>query len=150
MNFIVTPKLAEVLITKISIMNLKRTFMEGGPTFMGILTILLIITTAWIIFQFVVAYRSKETNLVKSLRMIGYGKTLGLFALVTGILGQLIGFTAMFDAIGSAMAAGEEVNPILVYGGIKVTMIVTIYGILIYLFSLLLWFIASSILEKKR
>lgn len=130
-------------------MNLKRTFMEGGPTFMGILTILLIITTAWIIYQFIVAYRSTEGSNEKSLRKIGYGKSLGLFAMVTGFLGQLIGFTAMFDAIGRAYAAGEEIKPILVYGGIKVTMIVSMYGILIYLFSILLWFVACLVIEKK-
>jgi len=38
---------------------------------------------------------------------------------------------------------------VLVYGGIKVTMIVTMYGMLIYLLSILLWFIASIMIEKK-
>ena len=130
-------------------MNLKQKFLEGGPTFMGILTILLIITTAWIIYQFVVAYRSEQTNHEKSLRKIGYGKSLGLFAMITGFLGQLIGFTAMFDAIEMAFAAGNEIKPVLIYGGIKATMIVTMYGILIYLFSILLWFVASLLIEKK-
>lgn len=130
-------------------MILKQKFYEGGPTFMGFLTIILIVTTAWFIYQFVVAYRSKLANPEKSLRMLAYGKTLGLFAMITGFLGQLIGFTGMFDALELAAGAGKEIQPALVYGGIKVTMICSIYGILIYLFSILLWFVATSIIEKR-
>ncbi len=116
---------------------------------MGFLTIILIIMAAWFVFQFVVAYKSKLANPEKSLRMLGYGKTLGLFAMITGFLGQLIGFTGMFDALELAAGAGEEIQPALVYGGIKVTMICSMYGILIYLFSILLWFVSSSIIEKR-
>ena len=130
-------------------MNVKQMFFEGGPFFMGILTILFIITTAWIIYHFVIAYGTKEANREKSLRMLGYGKSLGLFAMISGFLGQMVGLTAMFDAIGRTLAAGGQVSPKMVYGGIKVTMIVPMYGILIYLFALLLWLVASSIIEKR-
>lgn len=81
--------------------------------------------------------------------MFGYGKSMGLFALVTGIVGQMNGLYAMFETIENTIKDGEEVIPALVFEGIKVTMIVTIYGMLIYLFSLALWFIASLIIEKK-
>ena len=130
-------------------MKVKQMFFEGGPFFMGILTILFIITTAWIIYHFVVAYGTKEASRKKSLRMLGYGKSLGLFAMISGFLGQMVGLTAMFDAIGRTLAAGGQVSPKMVYGGIKVTMIVPMYGILIYLFALLLWLVASSIIEKR-
>ena len=83
------------------------------------------------------------------LRRFGYGKSMGLFTLVTGIVGQMIGLYSMFSAIEEVSAKGEEVIPSLVFGGIKVTMIVTIYGMLIYLFSLLLWFLSSTLIEKK-
>lgn len=81
--------------------------------------------------------------------MFGYGKSIGLFSLIIGITGQMVGLSAMFSAIEEAIQKGEEVIPVLVYGGIKVTMIVTIYGMLIFLFSLALWFIASIMVEKK-
>jgi hypothetical protein len=74
---------------------------------------------------------------------------IGLFALITGLLGQMVGLYAMFDAIEQIAQKGEEIIPSLVFGGIRVTMIVTFYGILIYLFSLLLWFVASVMIEKK-
>jgi len=129
---------------------MKDLFIMGGPFFMGLLTILLVITTAWIIYHFIVAYSSKNTDKVTLLRKLGYGKSMGLFALTTGILGQLIGFSAMFGSIEELMATGGELKPIMVFGAIRVTMIVTMYGILIYLFSLLLWFIASMLIEKKQ
>lgn len=129
---------------------MKDLFIMGGPLFMGLLTILLVITTAWIIYHFIVAYLSKQTDKVASLRKLGYGKSMGLFALIIGILGQTLGFSAMFSAIEEVTKSGEKIMPHLVFGGIKATMIVTIYGILIYLFSLLLWFIASILIEKKQ
>ncbi|PCI35940.1 MAG: hypothetical protein COB60_01175 [Flavobacteriaceae bacterium] len=128
---------------------MKDLFIKGGPTFMGILTILLIITTAWIIYHFVVGYNSKQANQEKFIRRIEYGKSMGLFALVTGICGQMIGLSGMFHSIEEVVKNGIEINTALVFGGIKVTMICTIYGILIYLLSLVLWFVSSLILEKK-
>jgi len=128
---------------------MKNLFFEGGPTFMGALTILLIITTAWFIYHFVIAISSKQTDKEKLLRRIGYGKSMGLFTMITGITGQMIGLSAMFSSIEDAIKNGMEVTPALVYGGIRVTMIVTIYGMLIYLFSLLLYFVASVIIEQK-
>ena len=117
---------------------------------MGVLSILFVITTAWIIYHFMVAYNLKQPDKAVSVRKLGYGKLMGLFALVTGILGQMVGFTAMFEAIEQVIANGEQLKPELIFGGIKATMIVTIYGILIYLFSLLLWFLASIMIDKKH
>jgi len=37
----------------------------------------------------------------------------------------------------------------MMFGGLKVSMVTTLYGIFIYLLSWLLWFIASNILERK-
>lgn len=128
---------------------MKDLFFRGGPFYMGLLTLLLIIITAWFIYHFIIAYRSKQADKVISLRKLAYGKSMGLFTLMIGIFGQLHGFSAMFDAIEGLIAGGGELKPYMVFGAIKVTMIVTMYGMLIYLFSILLWFIASLIIEKK-
>jgi hypothetical protein len=128
---------------------IENNFIAGGYQFMSVLSLELIIATAWIIYQFVKGYRSKQANKEKILRMIGYGKSIGLFAMVTGFLGQMIGFIAMFEAIQSAVEKGNEIKAHLVYGGIRVTMISATYGVLIFLFTMILWFIASFIIEKK-
>ena len=124
---------------------MKDLFFKGGPIFMGILTILLIITTAWIIYHFVVGFNSKQVNHEKFIRRIEYGKSMGLFALLFGICGQMIGLSGMFSAIEGLV----EVTPPMIFRAVNVTMICTIYGILIYLFSLVLWFATSLTLEKK-
>lgn len=129
---------------------MKELFYRGGPHFMSILTILLIITTAWIMYHFVVAYRSKQTDKTVFLRKLGYGKSMGLFALITGVMGQIIGFSALFSTLKEIKAIGGMLIPERIFGGIQVTMIVTIYGCLIYLLSLLLWFIATMLVEKKQ
>lgn len=122
----------------------------GGTHFMSVLTILLIITTTWIIYHFIFAYTARPTTPKKILRKLSYGKTMGLFTMIVGITGQMNGLYAMFTVIETRTKQGLEIRPEIVFGGIKVTMIVTIYGILIYLFSLVLWFVATILIEKKQ
>lgn len=117
---------------------------------MILLTILLAITTVWMIYHFSVAYYSRQADKTPYLRKLGYGKTMGIFALMTGIFGQMIGFSCMFSSIEEITATEGFIKPEPVFGAIKATMIVTIYGSLIYLFSLLLWFVASLLIEKKQ
>ena len=124
-------------------------FIAGGYEFMSVLSLELIIATAWIIYQFVKGYRSKQPNPEKILRKIGYGKSMGLFALATGFLGQMIGLIGMFEAIGGAVEKAVVIEPHMVYGAIGVTMLSATYGVLIFLFTMILWFIASFIIEKK-
>lgn len=64
-----------------------------------------------------------------------YIKSVGLFSLVLGILAQLIGLYQAFSAIEQA----GNISPALLAGGLKVSMITTIYGIIIFLISYLLW-----------
>ena len=91
-------------------------FMMGGPLFMGILTLVGV--------AMLVAFFLKK-NAVKQL---------GLLALAVGVLGQMIGLFGAFEAIESA---GGVSQPMLA-GGLKVSSITTIYGLLIYVISLLL------------
>jgi len=129
---------------------MKELFYRGGAEFMGALTILLVLTSVWIIYHFIIAYHSKQTNQEKHLRRIGYGKIMGLCALVVGICGQMLGLYSMFHIIEERTETGLELTSEMTMGAIKVTMIVTIYGILIYLFSLLLWFITSTLITKNK
>ncbi len=124
---------------------MKNLFYEGGPLFMGILTVILILMAAWAIYHFLPVLLKKEINVSKTRLRLKHIKTIGTFGLVTGILGQFVGLTAAFDAIQQA----GNVAPAILMGGLKVTMITPIYGILIFLISLILWFISDFILSKK-
>ena len=120
-------------------------FIAGGYEFMSVLSLELIIATAWIIYQFIKGYNSEQPNKETILRKIGYGKSMGLFALVTGFLGQMIGLIGAFDVIKNH----PDIKTEYIFDGIGVTMISATYGVLIFLFSMILWFLASFIIEKK-
>jgi hypothetical protein len=103
-----------------------KLFIQGGPVFMTILTVLLvaIFFAAW-----------------KAPRWI---KEIGSFALVFGFLTLLIGLYQMFVALQQvAMDIGEGVtgvfdliSPGVLFGGLKIALIPVFYGIIIYLISL--------------
>ena len=103
-----------------------KLFIQGGPVFMTILTVLLvgIFFAAW-----------------KAPRWI---KEIGSFALVFGFLTLLIGLYQMFEALQQvATDIGEGItgvfdliSPNVLFGGLKIALIPVFYGIIIYLISL--------------
>lgn len=124
---------------------MKDLFYMGGPLFMSILTILLVIMVFWILYHFITHYFKKDKDKITTLRKLKYGRSIGLLALVTGILGQLIGFYMAFSTIEKV----GDISPAIVFGGIKVSMVTTIYGIIIYLISVILWFVTSNLVDRK-
>jgi len=107
-------------------------FIEGGPLFMGLLTIVLLVIFAVTIMSLI-----KKDGAEALARRIGNIKSLGLFALVLGMLGQFIGLFTAFELIGGGM----EISPQLMAQGVKVSMITSIYGMIIFTVSYLIWFI---------
>ena len=120
-------------------------FYRGGPGFMGLLTILLIVMVAWMIFTVVRFYSVQTPDPKHTLRQLFYSRSVGLFALVTGIFGQMIGLYMAFSNIEKA----GDISAAVVFAGLKVSMITTLYGMFIFLLSLLLWFVASWMVERK-
>ncbi|HYX09930.1 MAG TPA: MotA/TolQ/ExbB proton channel family protein [Bacteroidales bacterium] len=124
---------------------MKEIFFMGGPLFMSILTLLFIGMVAWAIYQALPVLRNEELIFGKIKMRLKHIRSIGLFAMITGILGQLIGLYEAFSAIERA----GDISPGLVYSGLKVSMITTLYGIFIYLISLILWFVLDYLLSKK-
>ncbi len=87
-------------------------FYEGGPLFMSLLTLSGI---AGVFFGI-----KKNYHLSRSI---------AVFSLVLGVMGQLIGLYSAF----SVMEATGNVAPEVMYAGLRVSMITTLYGLLIYL-----------------
>jgi hypothetical protein len=98
-------------------------FYQGGPLFMTILTLVLlgVLVSFW-----------KFPNWIKEL---------GILALSIGVLGQIIGLYSAFKGIEQM----GEVSQAMMAGGLKVSSITTIYGLLIFIISVLL-----RILKKAR
>lgn len=89
--------------------------MMGGPLFMGILTV-------FFLLMIVAAVRNSGE------------KELGLLALAVGFLGQLIGLFGAFEGIEQMGGVSQA----MLAGGLKVSSITSIYGLLIYIVSLLI------------
>lgn len=110
-------------------------FFAGGPLFMGILTLLLLIICAMAVYQFIQISRGNVEHETTFRHRLTYIKSLGLFSLVFGIFTQLLGLYQAFSAIEMA----GDVSPAILMGGLKVSMISTMYGMIIFLISYLLW-----------
>ena len=108
-------------------------FQMGGMLFMSLLTLLLIgVVIATLKYWGKVGDDQKELDLIKSL---------GLLALVIGILGQMIG---LFDAFEAIQQMGS-VSPAMLAGGLKVSSITSIYGVIIYAVSLIIWIVVGKL-----
>ncbi len=100
-----------------------RLFIEGGPAFMAILTVLLagLCFAAW-----------------KAPRWV---KEIGTFALVFGFFSFFLGLRQMLSALQTA----PDVSLTVIYGGFKVALIPILYGMVIYLLSLVI-----RVVQKPR
>ncbi len=125
--------------------TLDNLFHQGGPLFMGILTILLLILLATAVIFAINIFSGKSQKSESFVHRLTYVKSMGLFTMITGILGQLIGLLMAFGAIERA----GDISPQMVYGGLKISFYTTVYGIVIYLLSILLWFILDLWYHKK-
>lgn len=111
---------------------------EGGILFMSILTITLTVSLSLAIFHLI-----KKTQDENQLALI---KSVGLFALVFGILGQFIGLYGALQHISQV----ESVSSAMLAGGIRVSSITSIYGMIIFILSYLMWFILKLISSNSQ
>jgi hypothetical protein len=111
-----------------------KLFVEGGPVYMSVLTALLvaIFFAAW-----------------KAPRWV---KEIGAFAMGFGFLSLLFGLRNIFTVLQNVAAQFDDVSSIydlvspgVLFGGWKVAMIPVIYGVIIYLISLI-----DCIIQKPR
>ena len=69
---------------------------------------------------------NKNNANVKTISLIS---SIGLFALVWGVLGQVIGLIGGFDAIEAA----GNVSPGMMAAGLKVSFLTTLFGLIVFL-----------------
>lgn len=91
-------------------------FLEGGPWMMSVLTLLLVAI-------FFAAWKAPA-----------WVKEIGKFALAFGVLSLLLGLSQMF---GYLKGVNGEVEMRIIYAGFKVALIPVMYGIIIYLVSII-------------
>lgn len=123
-----------------------KLFQMGGPLFMGILTGILFIIVIIAVFHLFIIIRKDYKDLNETRKRLSYIKSIGLFGLVTGIFGQMIGLYSAFTAIEKA----KDVSPAIMAGGLKVSMITPMYGVFIFLVSYLLWLGIDYLASRKH
>lgn len=96
---------------------------EGGPFFMYPLFIMLLVCIGLIVKAFLKGdAKGKTKELLKSV---------SLFALVWGFLGQMIGLITAFDSVGMNGAVSPEV----LAGGLKVALLNPVFGMVVFLIA---------------
>lgn len=113
-------------------------FFLGSKLFMGIQTIAAVI----MIVLSVISAKTVLANQInqRTYRKIRLIKEVGLFALIIGLLASAIDLMGAFQAIEMA----GDVSPAILAGGLKITFISSVYGLMIYALSLLIYFALSS------
>lgn len=124
---------------------MKDLFYMGGTLFMGVLTTLFLLILVYSVINLLAILNSKDGDILKVRSRLAHIKALGLFSVITGFLGQLIGLYQAFSVIEKAM----DISPALIMGGIKVSMISPMYGIVIYLISIAIWLVLDLLASKK-
>jgi len=119
-------------------MNIIEIHFTGGILFMGILFLLLVAVLITSAFTF--KYNSESAKAEKWLKI---SQEIALFALVFGILGQLVGLLDAFQAIEQV----GEVSQALLAGGLKVSSYTTLYGFFIFLLAKLFKIVFQFIKE---
>jgi len=120
-------------------------FKMGGPLFMGILTGVLFIILVLAIVHLLIIVRKDFKNLDETRKRLKYLRSFGLLAFVIGILGQMIGLFSAFTAIEQAM----DVSPAIMAGGLKVSMITPMYGMVIFVISYIFWLVIDYIASRQ-
>ncbi|MEP4533219.1 MAG: MotA/TolQ/ExbB proton channel family protein [Cyclobacteriaceae bacterium] len=110
-------------------------FVMGGPLFMGIITITFFAAIV-VALRAALTISKDQADETELHQRIGLVKSIGLLAVVLGVLGQTIGLFSAFEAIEQM----GSVSPAMLAGGLKVSSITTIYGLVCYVLSLLMYF----------
>lgn len=100
-------------------------FMEGGPLFMSLILICLILALYFIIMGIV----NLNKDLAKSKKMTGLASDVSILGLVFGFLGSTIGMISAFDAI----EAIGDISIGMMAAGLKVTFLTTVFGCITFI-----------------
>jgi len=105
-------------------------YRAGGTQFMHPLTLILLVNLGLIIFALITKFQKKtiKGNILEIIRQLG-----GL-ALAWGVFSTVVGLFFAFDALEGM----KETLPLaVIMGGLKVALISIIYGLIIFIFSLI-------------
>lgn len=95
-------------------------FNEGGPFFMSLILICLLLALFFIALGFV----NLKKDVAKSKKMTSLASDVSILGLVFGFLGATIGMIEAFDAIGAI----GDISQGMMAAGLKVALLSTVFG----------------------
>ncbi len=116
-------------------MMVRYYMVEGGIWFMGTLSVLFLVILSISVMAARLAIKSTAEHADKIKKLVGYIKSVALFTLVFAIFSQILGLVQIFDYLGNT---NSEISPNILANAIKITCWTTVYGIIIYLVSILI------------
>jgi len=117
-----------VVLPKLLISNpLVDRFNEGGPFFMTLILICLLLSIFFLVKGFIALNKKSEV----SIKMIKLASDVSLLGLVLGFLASIIGLITAFDTVE---AIGNP-DPALFAGGLKVSLLTATFGLFTFVVS---------------
>jgi len=123
-------------------MTLTEAFRIGGIQFMTLISILGIGMIFYSVKSIIRVFVKNDYSGKGNSFIIMFGS----LALIFGILGQAIG---MFGAFAAIQQAGD-ISPGLIAGGIRVSMIAPLYGMIVFIISIPVWFVLREKMETGK
>ncbi|WP_229719399.1 MotA/TolQ/ExbB proton channel family protein [Winogradskyella schleiferi] len=116
-------------------------FNEGGPFFMSLILICLLLS----IFLLINGFINLKKDMAKTEKMLKLTVDSSLLGLVLGFLGSVIGLISAFDSVE---AMGNP-NPSMFAGGLKVSLLTATFGLFTFVIArigilVLRWFVNSE------
>lgn len=116
-------------------------FMEGGPLFMSLILLCLLISVVFLVFGFSSA-KKEEKKARKMLKLTADSSLLGL---VMGFLGSVLGLITAFDSVE---AMGNP-DPAIFAGGLKVSLLTATFGLFTFVIARIGILILRSVLKSE-
>tara|TARA_R110002033_G_scaffold94179_1_gene143303 strand:+ start:2701 stop:3060 length:360 start_codon:yes stop_codon:yes gene_type:complete len=116
--------------------------MEGGPFFMTLILISLLLSLFFLVKGFL-SLKSYPEKSNKMLRLVSDASLLGL---VLGFLGSIIGLIGAFDAIESF----DKMDSAILAGGLKVSFLTTVFGSFVFIISRIGILILRSMIKEQN
>ncbi|MBL0682580.1 MotA/TolQ/ExbB proton channel family protein [Aquimarina mytili] len=113
----------------------------GGLFFMVPILIMLLLIL-FLTIKNVLEIRRKGFSSIKYSSLIN---SIGLFTMVWGVLGQLVGLVEAFDTIEKL----GEISASMLAGGLKISALPTIFGILVFVISRIITIVFSWIQHEE-
>lgn len=116
-------------------------FMEGGPLFMTLILICLLLSIVFLALGF----SSVKTAQEKAAKMLRLASDSSLLGLVMGFLGSVLGLISAFDSL----EAMGNVEPAMFAGGLKISLLTATFGLFTFVIARIGILILRSVLNSE-